>query len=196
MLALTLVVLSLPAQIGTPRGVHLLDDAPLLAQATEVAPPPLVPAAEPAQSDAQVSAQQLQVDLDALKKQRPSLGGGIALVSAGGSVAIVGVLYLAVSPIAFFGTGINPFLILGAVGLGIGLPLVAIGVWLLYNRLEERKHIDEESARLKKELQQRQPQRVPSYVPPTSPTLPPSPSDLPPPQVLGPEPTILLAHFG
>ena len=184
MLALTLVALSL-GQIGSPRGVHLLDDTPLLAQVE----PPLVPAAEP-QSQAQVSAQQLQVDLDALKKQRPSLGGGTALVASGGTVALTGAFYLAISSLASFGGGINLFIIIGAVGLGIGLPLVAIGIWLLYNRIEDRKHIDEETARLKKELQLRQPQRSPN-----GPTITPPGLDIPPPQVRGPAPTMLIARF-
>lgn len=185
MLALTFVVLS---QIGAPHGVRLLDDAPLFAQAD--APPPLVPSTAPA-SEAQVSAQQLQVDLDALKKQRPGLGGGIALVSAGGTVALLGVLYLAVSGTAFFGVGLNPFLIVGVVCLGVGLPLVAIGVWLLYNRVEERKRIDEETRSLKQQLQRLRPppqqQWQPrQYAPP---------SDLPPPQVRGPDSTLLMARF-
>ncbi|MDP1825790.1 MAG: hypothetical protein Q8L48_21185 [Archangium sp.] len=184
MLALTLVVLS---QIGAPQGVHLLDDAPLFAQAD--APPPLLPSAAPA-SEAQVSAQQLQVDLDALKRQRPGLGGGIALVSAGGTVALLGVLYLAVSSAAFFGGGLNPFLIVGAVCLGVGLPLVAIGVWLLYNRMEERKRIDDETKSLREQLQRMRPttpQQPRQYAPP--------PSDIPPPQVRGPDTTILMAQF-
>lgn len=186
MLAFTLVVLS---QIGAPHGVRLLDDAPLLAQ-VDAPPPPLVPSAAPP-SEAQVSAQQLQVDLDALKKQRPGLGGGIALVSAGGTVALLGVLYLAVSSAAFFGGGLNPFVIVGAVCLGVGLPLVAIGVWLLYNRLEERKRIDDETKSLKDQLQRMRPapghQQPRQYAPP--------PSDIPPPQVRGPDSTVLMARF-
>lgn len=186
MLALTLVLLSVSGEIGTPRGVRLLDDAPWLAQVA----PPLVPADAPA-SDAQVSAQQLQVDLDALKKQRPGLGGGITLVSLGGSTTLLGALCLALSGLAFGGAGANPFLIIGAVGLGIGLPLVAIGVWLLYNRLEERKHIDVETARLKQQLRQRQAQPR-EYAPPTAPP----PPDLPPPQVRsGPDASMLIAQF-
>lgn len=183
MLAFTLVVLS---QIGAPHGVRLLDDAPRLAQLD--APPPLVPSAAPA-SEAQVSAQQLQVDLDALKKQRPGLGGGIALVSAGGTVALLGVLYLAVSSAAFFGGGLNPFVIVGAVCLGVGLPLVAIGVWLLYNRLEERKRIDDETKSLKNQLQRMRPTpyQPRQYAPP--------PADVPPPQVRGPDSTLLMARF-
>jgi hypothetical protein len=195
MLALTLVLLSVSGGIGSPRGVRLLDDAPMLL--AEIAPPLLPYVAPP--TDAQVSAQQLQVDIEALRKQRPPLGGGIALVTAGGSTALLGALYLAISGVAGVGiAGVNPFIIIGAVGLGIGLPLVAIGVWLLYNRLEERKHIDEETAKLREQLRSRQPTPQP-YSPPYSPPqiAPPPPSDFPPPQVLspGPEATMLMARF-
>ena len=194
MLALTLVLLSVSGEIGSPQGVRLLDDSPVLL--AEIAPP-LLPSVAP-ESDAQVSAQQLQVDIEALRKQRPGLGGGIALVSAGGSTALLGALYLAISGIAGFGAAaVNPFIIIGAVGLGIGLPLVAIGVWMLFNRLEERKHIDEETTKLKQQLKSRQPapQR---YAPPQpyAPQIAP-PSDVPPPQVLspGPEASMVVARF-
>ena len=190
MLALTLVLLS--GQIGSPHGVRLLDDTPLLY--AQVAPPLIPvegsPSTEAPISDAQVSAQQLQVDIDALKKTRPGLGGGIALISTGGTIAILGVLYLAISGLAFFGAGVNPFLIVGAVGLGIGLPLVAIGVWLLYNRMEERKRTDEELGKLKKQLQLKQRERAPS-----NPSMPPPPSDFPPPQVSAPDASMLIARF-
>ena len=78
-------------------------------------------------------------------------------------------------------------------GLWVGLPLVALGVWLLYNRLDERKHIDEETAKLKQQLQSRQPAPQ-QYAPQLA---PPPPSDLPPPQVLspGPDATMLMARF-
>ena len=109
MLSFTLVLLS---QIGTPQGVHLLDDAPLLL--AQVAPP-LLPATQPS-TDAQVSALQLQVDIAALKKQRPGLGAGIALVSAGGTSALLGALYMGLSTaIGSFGGTVNPLgLLLGA----------------------------------------------------------------------------------
>ena len=192
---LTLVLLSLTSQIGSPHGVRLLDDAPLLAQ---IAPPLLpvdgAPATEAPLSDAQVSAQQLQVDIDALKKSRPALGGGIALVSAGGTTALLGALYLAVSGIAggAFAGGINLFVVIGAVGLGIGLPLVAIGVWLLYNRLEERKRSDDEIGRLKGQLQQKQLQQRQQG--PGNPAAPP-PMDVPSPQVRAPDAAMLIASF-
>lgn len=184
MLALTLVMLSLPGQIGAPRGVHLLDDAPLLAQA-----PPLLPA-DPVASDAQVSAQQLQVDLDALKKARPGLGGGIALVSTGGGLAALGGLYLGLSA----ALGAPLFIIYVGVGLlCVGLPLAVIGLWLLYNRIEDRTRIDAETKVLKEQLRAKQ--RLDQAVPqqrPVTPTF----QTTPPPQVQrGPDASMLLLRF-
>lgn len=182
MVAFALVVL---CQIGAPQGVRLLDDTPLLAQAPSVVPLP------PA-SEARVSAAQLQVDLEALRKMRPSVGGGIALVASGGTAALLGGLYLGLGAgIGSLGAAISPFFVLGAIGLGVGAPLILIGVWLLYNRIEERNRIDEEMKSLRLQLQQARPPPRPS-----APYSPPPPSEiLPPPQVLGPENALQLAAF-
>lgn len=178
MLSFTLMVLT---QIGSPAGVHLLDDAPLLAQAG----PPMVP------SDAQVSAQQLRVDIDALKKLRPGIGGGIALVSTGGGLALLGGLYAALSAAVPFGGAFGPLLIIGIVGLAIGLPLAGIGVWLLFTRIADRQRIDEELTSLRQQLQLIEPrtpyQQPRQYQPPSQ--------DIPPPQVSTPDASILIARF-
>lgn len=181
MLTLTIALVSVTGSIGQPQGVRLLDDAPLLAQVA----PPLVPADQPP-SDATVSAQQLEVDLVALKKARPGLGGAITLLAVGGGVAIVGGIYAGLSAaIGSFTGGLNIILIVGVVGLAIGLPLAAIGAWMLYNRLEDRKRIDDQSKQLKLQLQQLQRPANPAWPQP-----PPSPA-----QVQGPRPTLLLAAF-
>ncbi len=182
MLAFTLVVL---CQIGSPQGVRLLDDAPLLAQAPSLVP--MVPATE-----AQVSSAQLQVDIEALRKMRPSVGGGIALVASGGTAALLGGLYLGIGAgLGGFAGAVNPFFVLGAIGLGLGAPLVLIGVWLLWNRIEERARIDEEMKNLRLQLQQARPPPRP-----TVPIGPPPPSEiLPPPQVRGPDNSMLIARF-
>lgn len=182
MLSFTLVIL---AQIGNPQSIHLLDDSPLLAQ---VAAPPLLPSSPPA-TEGQVSARQLQADLDALKRQRPGLGGSITLLAIGGGATVVGALYLLLSTSVglAFGGGLNPFLLIGALGLGVGVPLLVIGVWLLYNRLEDRRRIDQESKSLRQQLQQIQPSD-PRYAPPGN-------DDFPPPQVRGPDASMLLARF-
>src|SRR5262245_34148739 len=118
MLVFTLVVLS---QIGAPQGVRLLDDAPLLAQADAT----IVP--RPA-TEAQVSSAQLQVDIEGLRKMRPSVGGGIALVASGGTAAVLGGLYMGIGAGLGFGFAgvLNPFFVLGAIGLGLGAPLILI----------------------------------------------------------------------
>jgi len=166
MVFFTLILLS---QIGSPQGVHLLDDSPLLPS-----------------SDAEVSALQLQADIDGLKKQRPGLGAGVALTIAGGSASLLGALYSALS----FAAGVPGLLIIGAVGLGIGLPLIVLGAWLLYNRIEVRNRIDEEIVRLRRELQIRKSAAPHQQYHPAPPLL-----NLPPPQVLGPESSILIAQF-
>lgn len=182
MVAFALVVL---CQIGAPQGVRLLDDTPLLAQGSSAVLP--VPATE-----ARVSAAQLQVDLEALRKMRPSVGGGVALVASGGTAALLGGLYLGIGAgISSFAGMMNPFFVLGAIGLGLGAPLVLIGVWLLYNRIEERNRIDVEMKSLRLQLQQARPPPRPS-----APASPPPPSEiLPPPQVRGPDSSMLLAAF-
>lgn len=182
MLAFTLVVL---CQIGAPQGVRLIEDAPLLAQAPSLVPP-MVPATE-----AQVSAAQLQVDIEALRKMRPGVGGGIALIASGGTAALLGGLYLGIGAgLGGFAGAVNPFFVLGAIGLGLGAPLVLIGVWLLYNRIEERNRIDEEMKNLRLQLQQARPPSRPS-----APASPPPSMNVPPPQVMGPDNSMLIASF-
>lgn len=148
MLLLTVVLVSACAEIGSPHGARLLDEPSLFVQGPSS--PPLIPA-EP--SDAQVSAQQLRVDIEALRKQRPGLGLGITLIATGGGVTLLGGLYLAASAAAF-GAVVDAFLVLGVVGLGLGLPLMVIGVWLLHNRIEARQRIDREMRLLKQQLRQ------------------------------------------
>ena len=159
MLALTLALLTASsADVGT-RSARLLDDAPLVAQADA---PPMVPLE---QSEAQVSAAQLQVDLDALKKQRPGLGGPITLVALGGGLALTGGLYVLLG--ATSGGAVSAFSSLMFVGIGalaVGVPMAVIGVWMLVNRLQDRAAIDAESARLRKQLEQQRTRE--RYAPP------------------------------
>ncbi len=185
-----MLVLTLSGQIGMPQGVHLLDAPVLVAQAG----PSLLPQA-PVPSEADVSAAQLQIDLDGLKRLRPGLGAPITLIIIGGAVSLVSLLYLALSTtLGGFAGGLNPILIIGVVGLAIGLPLAVIGTWLLINRLEDRGRIDTEMARLKRQLQERRlRERAPQqFMPPQTPGAP----LMPLPQVrLGPEPSMLVAEF-
>lgn len=186
MVAFALVVL---CQIGAPQRVRLLEDAPvLLAQSPSLVMP--VPATE-----ARVSAAQLQVDLEALRKMRPSVGGGIALVASGGTAALLGALYLGIGAgLGSLGSAVSPFFVLGAIGLSVGGPLIMIGVWLLYNRIEERNRIDAEMKSLRLQLQQARPAARPSA--PYVPASPPPPTELvPPPQVRGPDSSMVIASF-
>ncbi len=133
MLALACIAMSLTAQIGRPQGVSLLEDAP-------VAKPTF---------EARLAAQQIQIDLEALRQIRTGLGGAVAMLAGGGSVTAVGGFFFLVESLA----GItDSYLVIGAMALVVGLQLIVIGVWLLYNRLTERAHIAQESRRLKEEL--------------------------------------------
>lgn len=180
MLTLTLLVVTMSGGMPSAR----LLDAPLVA---EVAPP-LVPSTV-APSDAQVSAAQLQVDLEALKRERPSLGAPITLLAVGGSFGLLGAVYLITS--AGFGPvlgAVSPLLVLGIIGVGAGVPMLVIGTWLLINRVGERSRIDAEMTRLKGQLQQRRQEE--RLAPPQQQQM-----DEPPPQVQGPSPTLRLAQF-
>ena len=186
MLPLALTLLTVTGGIGMPAGVHLVDAPVLIAQA----PPPLVPL-EPELSDAQVSAAQLQVDIEAIRKQRPSLAAPIVLISVGGSLGILGGIYAGLSAaVGTFGGALNPLLIIGIVGLAIGLPMAVIGVWMIINRLETRNRIDAEVVKLRTLLDQRRLQERQNQ-----PTPPPGPMQLTPPQVQAPTPTMVLAEF-
>lgn len=186
MLAFALVLLTASAD-SAPRAARLLDDAPLVAQ---VSPAPVVPA--PEVSDAQVSVQQLQVDIDALRRQRPNLGAGIAFTVSGGGVALFGGFFLFMAAItsAFVPVTANPLFIIGIAGLVIAAPFVVIGVWLLVNRIEERNRIDAELTQLRRQLDQKLREQPPA-------PRRPAPGTYPVPQVLDvpPPPSLVLATF-
>jgi len=161
MLALTIVLLSVSGDLGSARSARLLDDAPvLLAQA----PPAVVTPANPVMTDAQVSSQQLQVDIDALRRQRPGLGGGIALVATGGGIALLGGYFMLMAALtSSFGVMLtaNPLFILAIGSFVIGAPLMVIGIWLLVTKVEQRNLIDAEIVKLRQEMNRRQqPQRT------------------------------------
>jgi hypothetical protein len=161
MLALTIVLLSVSGDLGSAHSARLLDDAPvLLAQAPM--PPAVVVPANPEMSDAQVSAQQLQVDIDALRRQRPGLGGGIALVATGGGVALLGGYFMLMAALtSSFGVMLtaNPLFILAIGSFVIGAPLMVIGIWLLVTKVEQRNLIDAEITKLRQEMNRKQQQQ-------------------------------------
>lgn len=129
-----------------PRAVRLLEDV-ALAQLPPVPPPVDAPLAAPAPF---VSAQQLQVDIAALKRMRPGIGGGIALIAAGGGLGIAGGFYVAIGLAAT----VAPVWAIGVGALAVGLPLAVIGIWLLVNAIPERARIDAEITKLRRELSQ------------------------------------------
>lgn len=138
-LPLTLVLLSTAAQIGSPQSVRLVDDAPLRSET-------MVPMLSEL-----VSSPQLQADLAALRRMRPGLGLPITLIIVGGATALAcGLLELMLAGLGSIGggTGLTPVAV-AAVGASISLPLGTLGSWLLYNRLEERGRLDQETRALR-----------------------------------------------
>lgn len=160
MLPLALLVLTLPAQASLadhlPRGVHLVEPG-LLAQAD-------APRLAPELPSAPVTVEQLQAELVALRRLRPSLGLPITLLSVGGGSGLLGVLYLAIGLATGSFAQTTPFLVLGLVFLGVGLPLAILGGWFLYHRLGDRTRIDAELRSLTTQL--RQLQSAPAGPPP------------------------------
>jgi hypothetical protein len=163
MLALSLILLTVTGDVGVPRAARLLDAPTVLAQGS----PPLVPSATV--SDGQVSAAQLQVDIDGLKRQRPGLGGAITLIAVGGSLSLVGALYLVMGASSGgFVSALGSLMFVGLASVGIGVPMTILGVWMTVNRLAERAAIDDELKRLKLQLDEARLRGPPAYRPPTS----------------------------
>jgi hypothetical protein len=148
---LTTVALLLAALPGearlanfVPRGVHLLD----LAEA-----PPLLEAE--VATDTPQSAAELRAEYEALRRSRPSLGAPITIVSIGAAASVLGLTYLLISTsVGLFVGAASPFLVLGLALLGVGMPAVVIGIWMLVNRIRERSHIDAELKALEGRLRQ------------------------------------------
>lgn len=161
MLVLTLALMTATGDLGAHHAARLLTDAPLLAQA------PLQPPA----ADADVSWQQLQADIDGLRRARPSIGGGMALTISGGAVALAGGFLMLTGGLAFAGSTLpilsNPIFVIGLIPLIAAAPIILIGVWALSNALEQRGRIDAEVARLRQLQQQRRAREpvAPSLVP-------------------------------
>ncbi|MFT3709645.1 MAG: hypothetical protein QM817_18605 [Archangium sp.] len=139
-LSVTLLLAQAPSISGTPRSAYLLAQA-------DVPPPIYAPPPE-----APASAQQLQVDIAALKRMRPGIGGGIALVASGGGLAIAGGFYTALGVAA----NTVPIWVMGIVALSIGAPLAVVGIWLLVNAVGDRERINTEIGKLQRELSDRQ----------------------------------------
>lgn len=159
MLALALTLSLCSGQLGAvPRSAHLLEDS-VLAQA------PAAINLEPG-----VSSAQLEVDLKALKRLRPSIGGGIALLVSGLSASAAGGLYMALGLGLSSVSGLGVIAIMGGAVLAIGLAASMLGLWLIITRGAERELVDNEMARLKAQLEMQrgapQEKRGPAVPPP------------------------------
>jgi len=160
-LVLTLALTLTAGQLGSvPRSARLVE-AQLPADAPMAIPEP------------EVSSAQLQLDLQALKRMRPSIGGGIGLLIGGTVAAAAGGLYLGIGLGLSASSGIVVLAYLGGGIVALGLPLAVVGVWLLITRTAEREPIDKEIIKLNVQLQQqlrREAQRRRAFaVPPPSP---------------------------
>lgn len=171
MLVLTLALTLTSGQLGSvPRSARLLEGQF----------PPDAPVAMPIEPE--VSVAQLQVDLQALKRMRPSIGAGIGLLIGGTVAAAAGGLYLGLGVSLGATSGVVVLAYLGGGIMGIGIPLAVVGLWLLIVRGAEREPIDKEIIRLNIELQRqmrREQQRRREYAAPPMPRADNNPGGLP-----------------
>jgi hypothetical protein len=123
-----------------PSGVWLLDDG-ALAQS----PPPLPQRADES-PPAMLSKSQLKAQYDELENSKPGLAGGIVLLAVGGVVALNGLVVM------LYGIFLPSLFIAGLVIVGVGLPLAAVGIWLLLTRIAERRAIDAELENLQLQI--------------------------------------------
>lgn len=161
MLTVALSLLLTQSIADTPRSARLLETTVL----AQLPPAPSADAPLAAPPTELVSAAQLQVDIAALKRMRPGIGGGIALIAAGGGLSVAGGFYLAIGLAAT----VVPIWAIGVGALVVGLPLAVIGIWLLINAIPERARIDREIDLLRRQLAQ-------PIAPQPLPPMPPGPS--------------------
>lgn len=148
MLALTVVLLSISGDVSEGRSARLVDDAPL----------------------ERTSVPQLQADLAALKRMRVSLGGPVAMFSIGLGLSLFGGMFIVLDTVLIGGFSIlSPILVMGFIGAGLGVPLVVLGAWMLWQRIDDRARIEALSQELRRQINEQQrgyrsevPLRVPS----------------------------------
>lgn len=138
MLALTTLLLTISGDVNV-HSARLLDEPPAFAQVEEQPLP-------------RTSIPQLEVDIRALERMRPSLGIVGAMFGIGGGFALGGGMLVFISAITGALVSLEPLLIAGATGLGIGVAMIAIGIWLLVERLGERARINDTVRELKQQL--------------------------------------------
>lgn len=155
MLVLATLLLTISGDVNAGRSARLLPDEPLLAQ--EEAPLP------------RTSIQQLEVDLRALQRMRPSYGAPGAFIGIGGGLALAGGLFVFVGALTV--TSAEVLLWFGAAVAGVGVCLVALGVWLLVERIEERGRVDRTILELRRQLAEQRQQRVSDAPPAFTPSV-------------------------
>lgn len=181
MLGLCLTTID-PSIVAAPRAATLLAETPRSGVTFELAqvdaPPPMPPSASP-----QVDGEALRARLAVLKGNEPSVAGSVVLLVAGALVTLASIVtsYLGLIVLALAGSGtlLVPGLIALVVGVGM---LVGGGVWLGGSLKAKRRH-----AREVRELEQQLEGLDNPVAPP--------PMMLPPPAVMGPSPSLLLARF-
>ncbi|MGV3622657.1 MAG: hypothetical protein ACO1OB_17695 [Archangium sp.] len=135
MLALTTLLLTISGDVNV-HSARLLDEPPVFAQVEE-APLP------------RTSIPQLEVDIRALERMKASFGLVGLCFGLGGGVGLAGGLFLFVAAIS---SAPEAILIAGATMAGIGVGLIAIGVWVLIERINERTRINDTVRELKQQL--------------------------------------------
>jgi hypothetical protein len=165
----------------SPRGVYLLDHGALAQAELSVPPPPAMPApSTPVHNAATVQA--IRTEIASLRESMPSIGGGLAMAIIGGAGIVGGVLF------GFFGLFLavlnagTTVLIASLVAIGLGIPVLVVGIVLLVQAGRQRGAIGGDIKALERQLQEIE---SPGSIPP-----PPGP-----PQVVGPVPGLLLAAF-
>lgn len=108
-------------------------------------------------TQALVSTEQLEADLSAVMQLRPSIGLPVALLVVGATSTAFGGLMLGLAALVSFGavTLEHPLIIMALIFAGLGLPFMSVGVWLLSDRLDARKHVSQVADELRRELYER-----------------------------------------
>lgn len=100
----------------------------------------------------EISVEQLQTDLKAVRKLNPSLAAPIIFMTSGFGVAFGAGVYFLTGTTA--GTvAATVLVVIGGLAVAAACVLVAVGAYMLFNRIEQRVAIAAETRRLTQELQ-------------------------------------------
>ena len=123
------------------------------------------------------SVEQLHADLDTLERSKPSVVPGILLLVLGGVGEVAGVGLGVLSLFGLWGTGLLVALVTVLIATGV----VAVGVVLVVRAIVTRRRVDRDLSVIRQRLEALE----------SAPT----PSPGMPPQVRGPEASVLVAKF-